>query len=59
MLRTYFAIEIEDSPAIIYRDCFLAVQPGAQTTDPRIDGRKESAGEEQELDEVEADCRVP
>lgn len=59
MVATHLAIHIEHSPAIIHRDSFLAVEPGAQPTNPGVDGWEISTDEKQELDEVKANQGMP
>lgn len=58
-MTAYFAIHVKHSPAIIYRDSCLAVEPSAQPTNPRIDRWNESPSEEQELNKMEADSGMP
>ena len=58
-VSTDLAVEIEDTPAVVYRDCGGSVQPGTETTYPRVEEEQVPTEEEEELNEVEADDRMP
>lgn len=57
--RTNLAIDVEHTPAVVDGDGGGPVEPRTEPADPGIEGREEPPEEEEELDEVEADERVP